>query len=415
MAADTPGSAGPGPGELASVLREKGALTPDWMPAYRAVPRDAFVPDRLWPGTAGGNRQGEVIDRNTDPARWWQKVYSDVPLTTQWDDGAHTGTAKGRSPTSSNSMPTMVFSMLEVLSVERGNRVLEIGTGTGWNAALLSYRLGPENVVTVEVDPAVAEEARRRLAAAGLDPLSVVTDGAQGHPDGAPYDRVIATCGISTVPYAWIEQAVEGAVIVAPWGPPYGGQGVVRLRVGEGGVATGRFVRSSAFMRLRDQRDTFPPTDTFPGAADWPSTASRRTTALSPDDMGSWHHMFTLGVQVPDLFCRVEWGRAGAYRLWLFDMGRTSWATADYEPGRTEFEVAEYGPRRLWSEAEAVMSWWREKGGPRFERYGLTVTPHGQHVWLDDPDDPVPVRPGAVTSEAVPVPRSAGPRGPGPR
>nr|WP_206323678.1 methyltransferase domain-containing protein [Streptomyces sp. HNM0574] len=387
-----PGANEAGPGGLASVLRDKGALTSAWMPAYRAVPRDAFVPDRLWPGTAGGNRQGEVIDRNTDPARWWERVYSDVPLTTQWDDGAHPGTDKGRSPTSSNSMPKMVFSMLDALGVERGHRVLEVGTGTGWNAALLAYRLGPENVVTVEVDPAVAEEARRRLAAAGLNPLTVVGDGAQGCPDGAPYDRVIATCGISTVPYAWVEQAAEGAVIVAPWGPPYGGQAVARLRVGEDGVAMGPFVMSSAFMRLRDQRDTFPPTDAFPGVANRPSPASRRTTALSPDDMGDWHHMFTLGVQVPDLFCRVERCEKGAYRLWLLDTGRTSWARADYVPARTEFEVAEYGPRRLWSEAEAVMSWWREKGEPRFERYGLTVTPRGQHVWLDSPDNPVPVR-----------------------
>lgn len=381
-----------GPGGLASVLLEKGALTLDWLPAYRAVPRDAFVPGRLWPGTAGGNRQGEVIDRNTDPARWWGKVYSDVPLTTQWDDGAHTGTDKGRSPTSSNSMPKMVFSMLDALSVERGNRALEIGTGTGWNAALLAYRLGPDNVVTVEVDPAVAEEARRRFAEVDLTPVSVVGDGTQGHAEGAPYDRIIATCGISRVPYAWVEQAAEGAVIVAPWGPPYGGQAVVRLKVGEGGVAMGSFVMSSAFMRLRDQRDTFPPTDAFPGAANWPSTASRRTTPLSPDDMGAWHHMFTLGVQVPDMFCRVEWGKDGAYRLWLLDMGCTSWATADYEHGRTEFEVAQYGPRHLWSEAEAVMSWWREQGEPRFARYGLTVTAHGHRVWLDSPDNPVPVR-----------------------
>ncbi|MGI5353284.1 methyltransferase domain-containing protein [Streptomyces sp. CA-250714] len=378
-----------GPGGLASVLLEKGALSSDWLPAYKAVPRDAFVPDRLWPGTPGGNRQGEVIDRNTDPAQWWAKVYSDVPLTTQWDDGAHTGSGKGRTPTSSNSMPKMVFAMLDALSVERGDRVLEIGTGTGWNAALLTYRLGQDNVVTIEVDPAVAEEAQRRFAATGLTPLSVVGDGARGYPDGAPYDRVITTCGVSRVPYAWVEQTRTGGVIVAPWGPPYGGQAVARLTVGEGG-ASGPFVMSSAFMRLRDQRDRFPATDAFPGAAE--GLGVRRTSPLSPDEMGDWHHMFTLGVQVPDLFCRVEWGERGAYRLWLLEMSGRSWATADYEHGRTEYEVVESGPRRLWAEAEAVMEWWREQGEPRFERYGLTVTPRGHRVWLDTPDNSVPVR-----------------------
>ncbi|MCF6525437.1 methyltransferase domain-containing protein [Streptomyces sp. JJ36] len=374
------------------MLTEKGALSPDWLPAYKAVPRDAFVPDHLWPGTAGGNRQGELIDRQTDPARWWEKVYSDVPLTTQWDDGAHTGTDKGRAPTSSNSMPTMVFSMLRELGVERGCRVLEVGTGTGWNAALLAYRLGPDNVVTVEVDPTVAEEARRRFAACGLRPVSVVGDGAYGYVARAPYDRIIATCGVSRVPYAWIEQASPGAVIVAPWGPAYGGQGVVRLTVGEDGTASGPLVMSSAFMRLRDQRDRFPPTASFPGAAQWPADGEQRRSSLSPDDIGDWHHMFTLGAQVPDLFCRVEWGRSGAYRLWLLEMSGRSWATADYAQGRTEYPVVEYGPRRLWREAEAVMSWWREQGEPRFARYGLTVTPQRQQVWLDLPDNPVPVR-----------------------
>ncbi|MFI8854050.1 methyltransferase domain-containing protein [Streptomyces sp. NPDC053499] len=387
-----PSTKGAGPEGLASVLLEKGVLTSDWLPAYKAVPRDAFVPDRLWPGTAGGNRQGEVIDRNTDPALWWAKVYSDVPLTTQWDDGAHTGSGKGRIPTSSNSMPKMVFAMLEALSVERGDRVLEVGTGTGWNAALLAYRLGSDNVVTVEVDPAVAAEARRRFAATGLTPLSVIGDGARGHPQAAPYGRLIATCGISRVPYAWVEQTRIGGLIVAPWGPPYGGQAVARLRVGEDGVASGPFVMSSAFMRLRDQRDRFPATASFPGAADWPGDGQRRTTALSPDDMGDWHHMFTLGVQVPDLFCRVEWRQGGAYRLWLLEMSGQSWATADYEHGRTAYEVVESGPRRLWSEAEAVMEWWRGQGEPRFEQYGLTVTPQAQRVWLGHPDNPVPVR-----------------------
>lgn len=381
-----------GPEGLASQLMDKGALSPEWLPAFRAVPRHLFVPDRLWPGRASGVGQGECIDRTTDPETWWEKVYSDIPLTTQWDDGTHAGTGKGSSPTSSSSMPKMVFSMLDALSVERGNQVLEIGTGTGWNAALLAYRLGPDNVTTIEVDPANTEEARRRFAATGLTPFSVTGDGAEGYPERSPFDRVIATCSIATLPYAWVEQARPGAVIVAPWGPAYGGQGVARLTVDEDGTASGPLVMSSAFMRLRDQRETFPPRSAYLGGAEWPADGERSRSALSPDDVGDWIHMFTLGVQIPDLFCRAEWGEGGAYRLWLFDMGATSWATADYAPGRTEYEIVQSGPRRLWDEAESVMRWWRENGEPRFNRYGLTVTPCGQSVWLDHPDNTVPVR-----------------------
>ncbi|MGH3314179.1 MAG: methyltransferase domain-containing protein, partial [Streptomyces sp.] len=251
---------------------------------------------------------------------------------------------------------------------------------------------GPGNVVTIEVDPAVAEEAQRRFAATDLAPLSVVGDGSTGYAEKAPYDRVIATCSIGTLPYAWVQQTLAGAVIVAPWGPPYGGQGIARLTVGEDGTASGPFVLSSAFMRLRDQRETFPPTSAYLGDEEWPARGDKRLSGLSPDDMGDWHHMFTLGVQVPDLFCRPVWGKDGTYRLWLFDMAASSWATADFEKGRTEYGIVQSGPRRLWDEAETVIRWWRAEGEPRFDRYGLTVSPHGQRVWLDNPDNPVPVR-----------------------
>ncbi|MFC9860880.1 MULTISPECIES: methyltransferase domain-containing protein [unclassified Streptomyces] len=154
-----------GPRGLASALVEKGALTTDWSAAFDAVPRHLFLPEVIWPGRAGMNRQDDRVIRSEEPEVWWSAVYRDAPITTQWDDGAYTGPGKGKVPSSSSSMPTMVFSMLDALNVEHGQRVLEIGTGTGWNAALLSHRVGAENVVTVEVDEDSARDARARLEA----------------------------------------------------------------------------------------------------------------------------------------------------------------------------------------------------------------------------------------------------------
>ncbi|MEV5276612.1 methyltransferase domain-containing protein [Streptomyces sp. NPDC052811] len=336
-----------GPKGLASVLMEKGALTSDWLPAFEAVPRHAFVPDAIWPGRAGMNRQSDRVIRSEEPEDWWAAVYRDAPVTTQWDDGSYTGPGKGTSPTSSNSMPTMVFSMLHELSVEDGQTVLEIGTGTGWNAALLSHRLGAQNVVTVEVDESSAKDARTRLNLAGFRPLVHVGDGAQGYPQRAPYDRLIATCSIDSVPSAWRAQVRPGGIIVTPWGPTYGGEAVARLTVAEDGSASGPFVGSSAFMRMRAQRLRRTHVREYLGGRKWPADGVRSVSALSPDDVGDWPTMFAVGVQVPNAFPRMESYDDGTYTLWLRDTAVTSWATADYVPGKDEFEVYQSGPRNL--------------------------------------------------------------------
>ncbi|WP_319020112.1 methyltransferase domain-containing protein [Streptomyces sp. C8S0] len=106
-------------------------------------------------------------------------------------------------------MPTMVFSMLDALSVEPGNRVLEIGTGTGWNAALLCHRLGDQNVVSVELDATLAAEARSRLYAADFAPEIVVGDGAVGHGKRSPYDRIIATASVGHVPPSGSDRRIQ--------------------------------------------------------------------------------------------------------------------------------------------------------------------------------------------------------------
>jgi protein-L-isoaspartate O-methyltransferase len=104
--------------------------------------------------------------------------------------------------------------------VADGMRVLEIGTGTGWNAALLAHRLGHAAVTSVEIDPDITRQAAQALTAIGHTPKVVCADGSLGYPMDAPYDRVIATCAVSTVPYAWVAQTRPGGMILAPWAPP---------------------------------------------------------------------------------------------------------------------------------------------------------------------------------------------------
>ncbi|MFJ9842037.1 methyltransferase domain-containing protein [Kitasatospora sp. NPDC101155] len=376
---------------LAPALLASGALTSDWLPTFEAVPRHLFVPDRIWPGKAGGAVQAEqVVSRADDPDAWWEAVNSDIPLTFQWDDGEHTGNAKGTTPSSSSSMPTMVVSMLADLDVDAGMRVLEVGTGTGWNAALLAHRLGDENVVTIEVDADVSAAAATRLERAGLNPRLVVGDGGAGLANLGQFDRLEATCSIARVPAPWLELVRPGGLVVSPLGTEYGGEAVVRLAVREDGTAVGRFTRSSAFMRMRQQRSTRPPLAAYLKGKSWPADGERSFTRLSPADTGDWIDQFAIGLQVRGCFWRAERYRDGSYTLWLYSTDTASWATADWEAERTTYEVVQSGPRRLWDEVETAWRWWNAAGRPDFERFGLTVTPDGHTPWLDDPANTLP-------------------------
>jgi len=92
--------------------------------------------------------------------------------------------------------------------------VLEIGTGTGYNAALFAHRLGPDAVTTIDLDRELTEVARAHLDAYGTPAaraVAVVTgDGALGCPQRAPYDRLIATCELPQIPGAWLAQVRPG-------------------------------------------------------------------------------------------------------------------------------------------------------------------------------------------------------------
>ncbi|MFJ5122350.1 protein-L-isoaspartate(D-aspartate) O-methyltransferase [Kitasatospora sp. NPDC088548] len=362
---------------LVDRLEASGALTPDWRQAFLDVGRHLFLPDVFWASTGDGY---ERCDRAESPERWLELAYSDVAIVTQWDDGADSGQ---REPTSSVSMPTMVASMLRDLDVHEGHRIWEGGTGPGWNAGLLARRLGAHNVVTVELDPAVAAQAAANFRALDAVPTAVVGDAADGHLPGAPYDRGILTCSVREVPPAVIGQIRRQGALVLPFAPLFGGGAVARLTVADG-TATGPFTGSSAFMRMRQQRYQAPPVDDYlPG--DWPGDSEHEYTTLSPlDVVDDWLASFVVGLAVPDVYYRRS-GGGDMTTLWLFDTGVTSWATVDFADGASRFEVRQSGPRRLWSEVEEVVRWWMKQGRPGFERFGLTVSGGEHRAWLDDP------------------------------
>ena len=118
------------------------------------------------------------------------------------------------------SAPHMVAMMAEALDLRDGHKVLEIGAGSGYNAAVMAELVGPEGkVITMERHPSLAEKATKILLEAGYANVQVVVgDGSLGHPEQAPYDRISVTCGAPRVPGPLAEQLREGGTMVIPVG-----------------------------------------------------------------------------------------------------------------------------------------------------------------------------------------------------
>lgn len=155
--------------------------------AMRTVPRDAFLP-------------GLEL----------QNAYTDQAVTIKDNPG-------GPLPLSCASVPSVVALMLEQLGARAGDNVLEIGAGTGYNAALLAELVAHGHVTTVDIDPDVALHARTRLNATGYEHITVIErDGLLGAPENAPYDRIIATVGVWDIPATWWNQLKDGGRLVLP-------------------------------------------------------------------------------------------------------------------------------------------------------------------------------------------------------
>ncbi|MGK5732999.1 methyltransferase domain-containing protein [Streptomyces sp. URMC 124] len=381
--------------ELVAGLASDGTLTAEWAPVFEALPRSGFLPDVIWRHHVPTGRV-EAVDRAREPQRWRAAAESGDPLVTQWDDGEHQGPEQGRVASSSASAPSVVAAMLADLDVRPGQRVLEVGTGTGWNAGLLARRLGAGAVTTVEVDRHLADTARASLERQGLGAVTVVHgDGFQGHPPRAPYDRLIATCGVRTIPGAWLRQCRPGGRIVAPWGTRFTRtEATVALTVAEDGCsAGGPFTTLVQFMSLRAQRRDLPSYADYV-TAESREKADRGTTKLTLGETlaGDWDlSRFALGLLVPDCAVVFDAPRGGRRPVWLCGLGDDrSWACVlfreDDHTGGLPSTVYQYGGRRLWDEVETAYAWWQEQGRPGLGRLGLTVDGRGQHVWVDTPD-----------------------------
>ncbi|MFJ6213772.1 methyltransferase domain-containing protein [Streptomyces sp. NPDC092296] len=354
---------------LANQLAAEGALGPAWYSAFAAVPREIFVPEFTVRTPEGKQSYGQ-----SDPA-WLDAVYTDTSLLTQFDA---TGIA-----TSSSTAPSVMARMLEALSVRDGSSILEVGTGTGYNAALLTHRLGGDHVVSIDVDPGLVGVAGSRLRQAGYAPTLVVGDGMRGCPQYGPYDRLLATCGVGRVPGPWRYQVRPGGVIVATVGC-----GVARLVVGDDRSASGGFLPHLAwFMTSRPTPGALrTPAGQF--AAALTSVPGRTRTIRPPAGLAADGPLFLACLAQPDVEEVTLAGPHDRPVRYLVHQPTASWARFTSRPDGT-VQLDHEGPRDLWAEREPLLAAWVEYGRPGPSRFGLNIDPDGAHtLWLDAPTGP---------------------------
>ena len=155
------------------------------------------------------------------------------------------------APHSAASQPSLIFSMLDDLKLTHGCKVLEIGTGSGWNAGLIAFSVGDESLVySIDLQADLVEKARKHLSAAGFNRVNLrAGDGGLGW-DGETFDRIIVTVGSPDIPPAWIESLAEGGILVMPLKTKGAGDPILRLHKRDD-TLTGTFTQWTGFMDLR--------------------------------------------------------------------------------------------------------------------------------------------------------------------
>ncbi len=364
--------------EFAASLAAKGAIqSATWRDIFRRVPRHPFVPVAYH---LVQSDSGPIYEQVVSTDDWLRLVYSDEAVVVQVDQS-------GRQAISASTSPALMATMLEALAVADDSAVLEIGTGTGYNAALLCERLGSQRVSTIDIHYELVTVAAQRLKALGYSPQLAAGDGRFGYAERAPYDRILGTCSVRRIPDAWREQiAPTGGVVITNLAIGSYSAGNVRLVVERDRSAHGRFLADdAAFIRMEGDEETRPAMDVLLDL--WIGGAGNSRQGSVPSDLEDQLFGLWLNLHVPHLVRFSSPNADGSTAmLGLVDYIDLSWARIMIHSSG-QCDVAQGGPQRLWDRVEEAHERWLAVGKPERDRYGMTISPDGHHyVWLDGPD-----------------------------
>ena len=337
--------------------------------AVRAVPRHLFI-ERFAEGVNSNDPWAPVewvtVDRLGPSPEALRVIYSDQGLM-----------LKSPPEHSAASQPALVVMMLHELGLEPDMKVLEIGTGSGWNAALIGHGVGSDDLVhSVDIQHELVEKARGHLTAAGHPGVNLrAGDGGGGWPEAAPFHRIIATVGCPDIPPTWLEQLADDGVLLVPL--LMRGLGAPLLRLQKRGTTfAGEFLGPSGFMTLQGAHHT----DAHDrlGIDDFPKGLSVRSASL-PEPITARFLSFVS--MTNDAFRHaVRRTEDTPYILHHVDSG--SWIT--FLPKEVTIEVR--GSSRAFDDLRAAQEAWVAHGRPSLTSFEVEVVstsapPAGG--WLD--------------------------------
>jgi protein-L-isoaspartate O-methyltransferase len=358
-----------------NALIEQGVLhSPMLKQAFFVVPRDAFIDyyfeqhgtSLVWtrikaPGKNASKEQKDL---------WYRTIYSDRALVTQLDE-------QGR-PISSSSMPSVMAMMIEALFVERGHRLLEIGTGTGYNAALLALVAGENHLVTtIEIDPALASNAKRRLDHMMGPRIHVITGDGLHLSSDTRYDRILATGSWACVPPSWTDALAPGGLLVMDLRGDFTG-GLVLFQKDSDGTVTDHFLPQgdAAFMPLRPHNGSLTrPAIELNGSIVEETTIS--SALFSPESLCHMDAALWLQCHFPHLRLRRQYAiDTHALTLYLIDPEQQTTVVIRQQDSDT-WHITVYGTYPLWSQAYDSYKQWKQANRPKREHYRLHLMPQG--------------------------------------
>ncbi|MGH3566050.1 MAG: methyltransferase domain-containing protein [Pseudonocardia sp.] len=353
---------------------------PRWHDAFSSVPRHVFVPRFL---------HDSAVISCSDPAtadQWRASIYTDTTLITQT---APAPRYESELPTSSSTLPSLMAHMLNLLEIDDNSVVLEIGTATGYNTAVLCHVVGDHHVTTVELHPELSAEASKRLSSLGMRPTVASGDGRHGHAAEAPFGRIISTCAANSVPAEWVQQLAPGGRIVTDLRTEMSSSLAVLDKIAPDRVEGRLLDHIGNFMWLRPDAASPMLNPTAPDLIVYRDHESNHTaaTSIDPRILGEPGLRIALGVLEPTL--RIP--------LWLTDKRIAeeesyflyaddgSWCDA-IPTDNGEHLVTQGGPRRVWDSVQRAVDTWHRMGEPDRGQYGVTITTDGAHAyWVDEP------------------------------